>query len=59
MPFAATWIEPETLMLSEVSQKEKDKGYMTSLISGISYTTQMSLSTQKNIMNMENRVVVA
>ena len=25
MSFAATWMEPETLILSEVSQKEKDK----------------------------------
>ena len=25
MPFAATWIELETLILSEVSQKEKNK----------------------------------
>ena len=25
MPFVATWIELETLILSEVSQKEKDK----------------------------------
>ena len=35
MPFAATWMELETLMLSEVSQKEKDKYHMISLISGI------------------------
>ena len=35
MPFAATWMELETLMLSEVSQKETDKYYMISLISGI------------------------
>ena len=35
MPFAATWMELETLTLSEVSQKEKDKYYMISLISGI------------------------
>ena len=34
MPFAATWMELETLILSEVSQKEKDK-YMISFISGI------------------------
>ena len=35
MPFAATWMELETLILSEVSQKEKDKCHMLSLISGI------------------------
>uniref|UniRef100_A0A4X1V9C1 Uncharacterized protein n=1 Tax=Sus scrofa TaxID=9823 RepID=A0A4X1V9C1_PIG len=35
MPFAATWMELETLILSEVSQKEKDKYHMLSLISGI------------------------
>ena len=33
MLFAATWMEPETLILSEVSQK--DKYHMISLISGI------------------------
>ena len=35
MPFAATWMELETLILSEVSQKEKDKYHMISPISGI------------------------
>jgi len=35
MPFAATWIELETRILSEVSQKEKDKCHMISRISGI------------------------
>ena len=35
MPFAATWTELETLILSEVSQKEKDKYHMISLTSGI------------------------
>ena len=35
MPFTATWMELETVILSEVSQKEKDKYYMISLISGI------------------------
>ena len=34
MPFAATWMELETLILSEVTQKEKDK-YHISLITGI------------------------
>ena len=35
MPFAATWMELETLILSEVSQKEKHKNNMILLISGI------------------------
>ena len=35
MPFAATWMELETLILSEVSQKDKDKYHMISLIAGI------------------------
>ena len=34
MPFAATSMELETFILSEVSQKEKDK-YNISLISGM------------------------
>ena len=32
MPFAATWMESETLILSEVSQKEKDKYHMILII---------------------------
>ena len=35
MPFAATWMELEILRLSEISQKEKDKHHMISLICGI------------------------
>ena len=35
MPFAATWVELETLILSDVSQKEKNKYHMISLIYGI------------------------
>ena len=35
MPFVATWMQLETLLLSEVSQKEKDKYHMISLTSGI------------------------
>ena len=35
MSFAVTWMELESLILSEVSQKKKDKFHMTSLICGI------------------------
>ena len=35
MPLIATWMELETFILSEVSQKEKDKYHMISFICGI------------------------
>ena len=35
MPFAATWLDLEIIILSEVSQTEKDKYHMISLICGI------------------------
>ena len=35
MPFAATWMDLEVITLSEVSQTEKDKYHMISLICGI------------------------
>ena len=35
MPFAATWTDLEIVILSEVSQTEKNKYHMLSLICGI------------------------
>ena len=35
MPFVATWMDLEIVILSEVSQTEKDKYHMVSLICGI------------------------
>ena len=35
LPFAATWMELEGIMLSEISQTEKDKYCMLSFICGI------------------------
>ena len=35
LPFAATWMELEDIMLSEISQAEKDKYQMISLICGV------------------------
>ena len=35
MPFAATWMDLESVTLSEVNQTEKEKYHMTSLICGL------------------------
>ena len=35
IPFAATWMELETLILSEVNQKEKDKYHRIPFMSGV------------------------
>ena len=35
IPFSATWMNLEIIILSEVSQKEKDKYHIISLICGI------------------------
>ena len=35
MPFAATQLQLEMIILSEVSQKEKDKYHMISLVCGL------------------------
>ena len=47
MPFAATWMKPEPLIPSEVSQKGKDKYHMISLISAVYSMAQINLSTDK------------
>ena len=35
LPFATTWMDSEDIMLSEISQMEKDKYCMISLICGL------------------------
>ena len=35
LPFSTEWVDLEGIMLSEISQSEKDKYYMISLICGI------------------------
>ena len=35
MPFAATWMDLQVIILSEESQKKKDKHHTTPLICGI------------------------
>ena len=48
MPFAATWMDLEIIILSEVSQTEKNKYLMISLICGIQKKmVQMNLFTKQ------------
>ena len=48
MPFAATWMELETLILSEVSHKEKDKYHMISHIWNLIYGTNEPFHRKEN-----------
>ena len=49
MLFAATWIDLEFIILSEVSQKEKYKYYMISLACGIKNIIQKNLFTTQKL----------
>ena len=44
--FAATWIDVKVVILSEVSQTEKDKYHMIELICGTKKKVQMNLSAK-------------
>ena len=46
MPFAATWIQLETVILSEVNQTEKDKHHI-SYMWNLKFMTQMNLFTRE------------
>ena len=39
MPFAATWMDLEIIILSKVSQKEKDKPYAITYMWNLKYDT--------------------
>ena len=59
VPFACTWMDTEVIILSDISQTEKDKYYMISLICGILKIIQMNLFTkQKQFTNVENKAMV-
>ena len=47
MPFAATWMDLEIIILSEVNQTEKNKHHMVSFICGIQKKIQMNAFEEK------------
>ena len=60
MPFAAVWMELETLILSEVSQKEKNKYHVIHLyLESNTWHKWTYLQKRNKLMDMENRLVVA
>ena len=60
-PFAATWMDLESGILSEISQTEKEKYHMTSLTCGIQKEMiQMNiLQNRKRLTDLENELMVA
>ena len=46
LPFTATWMDLEGIMLSEISQTDKDKYHMISLICGIKNTNEQTNKTE-------------
>ena len=57
LSFTATWMDLE-ITLSEVSQKEKDKYYMISLICRIIKIKQMNLFTKQKQTHIEHKLMV-
>ena len=55
--FVTTWMDLEGIMLSEISQTEKDKYHMISLC-GIKNKTKQNKETNR-LLNTENQLVVA
>ena len=47
MPFAATWMDLEIIILSKVSQTEKDKYHMLSHMWNLKKMIQMNLFTKQ------------
>ena len=59
MPFAATWTDLEIVILNEISQTEKEKYRMISLISRIlKKMIKMNLQNRNRLTDLENKLTV-
>ena len=60
MPLAATWVDLEIIILSEVNQKEKDKYHVITLnMWNLKFDKWTYLWNKNNLADIENRHVVA
>ena len=60
IPFAATWMDLEIIILSETSQTEKDKHHMISLTCGIwKEMRRIYLQNRNRLTDIENKFMVA
>ena len=60
LPFATTWMDLDYIMMSEISQTEKDNYSRISLICGIYKTKQTNKKQKRNrLIDIENKLVVA
>ena len=59
LPFVTIWVDLECIMLSEVSQKEKDTDCMTSLICGMQKVKQTSeyYKQRNRLINIKNKLI--
>ena len=59
-PFAATWMELEIVILSEVSPKKKDKYHLISLVCGIQkkWYKCTYLQNRNRVTDVENKPMV-
>ena len=59
MPFAATWMQLEIIILSEVGQSERQIPYDITYMWNLKYDTNEPVLGTETIRGMENRLVVA
>ena len=60
IPSAATWIDPEIIVLSEVSQKEKDKYHDITYVQNLKKNkmVQVNLQNRNRLIVLENEFMV-
>ena len=56
--FVTTWIDPEGIVLSEISQTKKDKYHMISLICKIQ-KNKINKQNRNRLIGTENKLIVA